>query len=164
MKCAHCSKKIDKINHFCVFCGESTSRQRLKCGIICGLSIFGVIIAVFVLWKNYLLPWQIALFKTRQAIIRYVKKNHPNYHIEKEEVKYSYTTGGGFFPKPEKIKPCAYITFNEEGFNYVVSAFDGVVTGDNYTIKKLSYEIGKFAKEGVSGAARHRERGLFRFV
>ncbi len=50
-------------------------------------------------------------------------------------MKYSYTTGGGFFPKPETIKPCAYITFNEEGFDYVVSAFDGVVTGDNYTIK-----------------------------
>lgn len=90
------------------------------------------------------------LYSNRRVLIQYMKEHHPNYHIAKEEVKYDYTTGGGFFPLPETIKPCANITFDEEGFDYVVSAFDGVVTNDNYAIKKLSYEIGKFAKEGFT--------------
>lgn len=44
-----------------------------------GLKIACILIAVIVvagvLGKNYLLPWQIPLFSTRQTLVKYMKKH-----------------------------------------------------------------------------------------
>lgn len=110
--------------------------------------VIAVIVAVGVLGKNYLLPWQIPLFNTRQALIKYMKKTHPNYHIAEQKVGFSYTTGGGFLPQPDTIQPYARFVCDEEGFNYTVHAFDGKVTRDTYARQKLGHEIVEFAREG----------------
>lgn len=123
------------------------SKHQAKHTLIVLAIVAVVIAAIVILHKNYLMPWQIPLFKTRKALINYMKVTHPNYHIVKEEVKYSYTTGGGFLPQPDTITPRAIIVFNEDGFEYYVYAFDGKVTSDSYARNKLAYEIEQFAKE-----------------
>lgn len=116
-----------------------------------GLKITCIVIAVIavlgILGKNYLLPWQIPLFNTRQTLVKYMKKTHPNYHIAEREVKYQYNTGGGFVPKPGSGIPSARFVCDEEGFEYTVSAYDGKVTNDTYARHKLGYEIEEFARK-----------------
>lgn len=121
--------------------------QRIPRGLKIAGIVIAIIAAVVVLGKNYLLPWQIPLFNNRKALIYYMKKTHPNYHIVKEEVKYQYNTHGGFVPEPGSGMPSAYIVCNEEGFDYTVSAFNGKVTRDTYARHKLGYEIEEFVKK-----------------
>lgn len=145
MKCAHCGQKINSKCEFCEFCGQPTYKQRRKRSTICALSVLGgvcLIIAVMVV--RYNLP----LIKNRHVLIRYMKENHPNYHIAKEIVKYYYTTGGGFFLLPETVRPEAYITFDEDGFEYTVCAMDGKVISDTYAKHKLGHEVEKFIRNG----------------
>lgn len=123
------------------------TRQTKRSLIIVGV-VMTIIVIVGVLWKNYLLPWQKPLYETRQALVKYMKKTHPNYHVVEREVKFSYTTGGGFFPLPETVKPYARFVCDEKGFTYIVHAFDGKVTGDTYPRHKLGYEIEEFARKG----------------
>lgn len=150
MKCAHCGNTIDPKGNFCEFCGTSTFKRRSKRGSIRVLSVIGGIAALFavvtVLHENYLMPWQIPLYNTRGALIQYMKQNHPNYHIVKEEVKYQYNTNGGFLPKPGSGIPYADVVCDEEGFEYTVHAFDGKVTRDAYARNKLGCEI-EFAEK-----------------
>lgn len=117
-----------------------------------GLKIVCILIAVIVvagvLGKNYLLPWQIPLFNTRQALVKYMKKTHPNYHIAEREVKFIYNTHGGFVPETGSGIPTARFVCDEEGFKYTVSASDGKITHDTYTRQKLGYEIEEFARKG----------------
>lgn len=115
---------------------------KVLCVIIAVIAVLGV------LGKNYLLPWQIPLFNTRQALVKYLKKTHPNYHIVEREVEYTYTTGGGFLPQPDTVKPCATFVCDEDGFRYTVHAFNGKVTGDTYARAKLGSEIEEFARQG----------------
>ncbi len=117
--------------------------RRLK--ILCIVIV--VIVVGGVLGKNYLLPWQIPLFNTRQVLIKYMKSTHPNYHIAEREVMYHYA-GGTIFPKLGTGKPSAEFVCDEEGFRYFVSAYDGRVTTDTYSRHKLSYGIEEFARKG----------------
>lgn len=122
--------------------------RRIPLGLKIVCIIIAVIAAAVALGMNYLLPWQIPLFKTRQALVKYMKKTHPKYHIVEQEVRNTYTTGGGFFPLPETVKPTARFVCDEEGFQYTVSAYDGKVTTDTYPRHKLGYEIEEFARKG----------------
>lgn len=145
MKCAHCGQKINSKSNLCEFCGQPTYKQRRKRSTICALSVLGgicLIIAVMVV--RYNLP----LINNRHVLIQYMKENHPNYHIAKENVKYYYTTGGGFFPLPETVKPEAYITFDEDGFEYTVRAMGGQIISDTYAKCKLGHEVEEFLKNG----------------
>lgn len=121
--------------------------QRIPRGLIIAGIVIAIIAVVVVLGKNYLLPWQIPLFKTRQALVNYMKKTHPNYHITEREVKYKYNTGGGFVPKLGSGIPTARFVCDEEGFKYTVSASDGKVTRDTYARHKLGHEIKEFVKK-----------------
>lgn len=123
------------------------TRQTKRILIILGV-VMAIIVIAGVLGKNYLLPWQKPLYDTRQALVKYMKKTHPKYHIVKQEVRKSYTTGGGFFPLPETVKPIARFVCDEEGFQYTVFASDGKVTSDTYARGKLGYEIEEFARKG----------------
>lgn len=120
--------------------------QQIPRGLIIAGIVIAIIAVVGVLGKNYLLPWQIPLFKTRQALVKYMKKTHPNYHIVKEKVKYQYNTHGGFLHEPGSGIPNAYFVCDEEGFEYIVYAFSGKVTRDTYARDKLGYEIEEFVE------------------
>lgn len=123
------------------------TRQTKRSLIIVGV-VMAIIVIAGVLWKNYLLPWQKPLYDTRQVLVKYMKKTHPNYHVVEREVKYQYNTGGGFVPKPGSGVPTARFVCDEEGFKYTVSASDGKVKHDTYTRQKLGSEIEEFASQG----------------
>lgn len=123
------------------------SKHQAKLTLIVLAIVTVVIAAIVILYKNYLMPWQIPLFKTRKALINYMKVTRPNYHIVKEEVKYYYTTGGGFLPQPDTITPKASVVCNENGFEYSVIAFDGEVTRDNYASCKPGFEVEEFIEK-----------------
>lgn len=106
--------------------------------------VTGVIALLIILGCNYLLPWQIPLFRNRQAIIEYVHENHPESKIFEEHIKYRASGYVIFF----ELIPDCYITFEENDFQYRVFASSGKVSSDNYSRMKLWSEVRSFINDG----------------
>lgn len=99
-----------------------------------------LIAAVIILEKNYLMPWQIPLYKNRKAIIQYARDVHPGNKIVEEHLEF---VPSGWFSK----KPDCYIVFEEGDIQYIVDASNGEVNTDFYNQRKLSAEVEKFVNE-----------------
>ena len=117
------------------------SKRQIKLFLI----IFGiaatVITAIVILHKNYLMPWQIPLYKNRKATIKYVRENHPDSKIYEEHIQYR-ALGYGLIIL--ELKPDCYITFEENGFQYRVFSGNGRVLSDNYRRMKFWNDIEEF--------------------
>lgn len=111
--------------------------------IIIAVTITVIVAGFFILKMNYLLPWQIPLYKDRKAIIEYVRDNHPESKIAEEHIQ--YRASGYFFIF--ELKPDCYITFEDNGFQYIVQASNGEVCTDFYNPAKLTAEVRSFIDE-----------------
>lgn len=89
--------------------------QKMPRGLKIACIVIALIAVASVLGKNYLLPWQIPLFKTRQALVKYMKSTHPNYHIAEREVKFQYNTGGGFFHNSVPVSRAPDLSVTKRG-------------------------------------------------
>lgn len=120
------------------------SRRQTRIILIVLGSFAAVVVAITILWNNYLLPWQIPLFKIRKAIIEYVREEHPKSEIAEGHIQYG-ATGFGFIIE---IYPDCYITFEESGFQYVVdyNHKDKSVI-DYYKKAKLANDVRVFINE-----------------
>ena len=119
------------------------SRRQTRIILIVLGSFAAFIAALAVLMSNYLLPWQLPLYKDRKAIIEYVRENHPNSKIAEEHIQYR---ASGYFIIFE-LKPDCYITFEENGFQYRVFAGSGKVNADNFSRMKLWNEVETFIND-----------------
>lgn len=121
----------------------NSKRQKRLFLIIFGIAAV-VVAAITILWNNYLLPWQLPLFKIRKAVIEYVREEHPKSEIAEEHIQYG-ATGFGFIIE---IYPDCNITFEESGFQYVVdyNHKDKSVI-DYYKKAKLTNDVRVFINE-----------------
>lgn len=108
--------------------------------IIIAVTITVIVAGFFILKMNYLLPWQIPLFKNRRAIIQYARDVHPGSKIVEEHLEF---VPSGWFSK----KPDCYIVFEEGDFHYSVRASNGEVCTDFYNPRKLGAEVEEFVNE-----------------
>ena len=138
MKCRSCGGKIRTDSKFCFYCGISTKKQReMRCIISVIVTLTSIGVLVFLL---LMMP----LFNARMKIINYVHEVHPESKIVKEHIKYG---GAGYFPIVE-IYPDCYITFEENGFQYLVdyNHKDKSVI-DYYKKAKLTNDVRVFINE-----------------
>lgn len=142
MKCDGCGKTITSNSRFCTYCGAGTKEQRLRRVVIPLVIIAIAISAIVLLWKNYLMPWQIPLYIDRKAILEYADEIHPGYKIAEEHICFGPAAGRYF-----AIEPDCYITFEENGFQYRVFAEDGEIYADNYARMKLQSEVETFIND-----------------
>lgn len=113
------------------------------CIIIAG--IIAVTVIGGVLRKNYLLSWQFPLYLDRKAIIKYVREAHPDSKIAEEHIKYK---ADGFYFFIFEIYPDCNITFEENGFQYLVDYYHKekrVI--DYYNREKLTNDVRVFINE-----------------
>ena len=118
-------------------------RQTKRDLIITGIAA-AVIAVIVVLYKYYLMPWQIPLYKDRKAIIEYVRENHPDSKIYEEHIQYR---ASGYGLIIGELKPDCYITFEENGFQYRVFSGNGRVLSDNYRRMKFWSNIEEFIND-----------------
>lgn len=149
MKCAHCGKTVGSKSNFCEFCGESTYKQRSMRNTFTLLIVFvGVTAAVFtaitILWRNYLTPMQLPLYKIRKALIEYVREEHPNSEIVKEHIRYGQTGFAIIF----EVYPDCHIICEENGFQYEVRyGHRSKTIIDEYKKEKLTNDVRVYIDE-----------------
>lgn len=149
MKCAHCGKTVGIKSNFCEFCGESTYKQRtmrltitLLC-VFCGVSA-AIIAGITILWRNYLTPLQLPLYKIRKTLIEYVREEHPRSEIVEEHIQYGLTGFAIIF----EVYPDCRITFEESGFQYEVRyGHRSKTIIDEYKKAKLTNDVRVFINE-----------------
>ena len=120
---------------------QKTRRYLIILGIVAA-----VVTVIAILRSNYLLPWQLPLYKDRKAIIEYVREVHPDSKIAEEHIEFGPTPGGIL-----SVQPDCYITFEVNGFQYRVFASNGKVFSDTYADKyaqmKLWSEVETFIND-----------------
>lgn len=96
-----------------------------------------------VCYKNFLMPWQFPLFRDKTAVVKYVNREHPGSKVVEQNVGYRVV---GYFI-PMGIETDCEITFEKNGFQYLVEADKGRVYADFYNPRKLGNEVRLFIKE-----------------